>query len=181
MSQFSTGDIVSFNRAQVSTVDVLTTPVGPEAYTVNLPINGVPKAFTFDAVGGETVNQIVDALLAILLDQQTHYSVALDGFQLVIVGPLGEAFTPTVTANLTTTVATTAVQVINRETGRPWGRIRVVRAESDVHVLRDFTTRDKDGNLLPRNTILGRELDGGLGIPFDFDSSRILTTLETAP
>ncbi len=179
MSDFAIGDIVSLSQAQTSTIDVLTTPVGPEAYTVTLPINDTPVPFTFDAVGGETVAQVLAGLEQVLLDEQTLFSVAIDGVQLFVVGPLGFQFTVGVTSNLQTQVAENAVRVDDFE-GRQRGELRVVAAKSTLEKLREFSTRLGPGQpILDRNLLLVREL--GSANVFEVFANEVLTVVERAP
>lgn len=173
MSDYARGDTVSLSRAQASLLEVVTPPVGVEAFTVDLPINEAPKAFTFTSVGGETVEEVAEGLLTVLLNDQTVYSVALapSGYEIMIVGPLGEAFDATVTPNLTVAVTEEAVL------GEPAGDLRVLAAESvSGFPPREFATRDRLGNLVELNVLSVREL--GTGNVFEVDATKVLTVID---
>jgi hypothetical protein len=176
---FHRGDVVSLSRAQSNRVSILSTPVGPgpEVYSVTLPINGVPIAFEYEAAFGSTLNQIADGLLAVLDNEQTVYSTAIDTtpWAIVIVGPIGQAFEITTSDNVGIEELFSAWLKVDTRTGRPIGPIRLLEVNSTLERLRVFSTRDRDGNTLMCNLLQGRELD--TSDVYDFDASEVLTIL----
>ena len=179
MSQFSRGDVVSLSRAQTTKVAILTTPLANgEAYSVTVPIAPGIKTFTYTASLGQTLAQIAAGLLAVLLQQQTVYSVAIDPEQpteIVFVGPIGETYEVVTTANAGASLVAPAVLAIDHRTGEAIGPIRLLEVTDTLERLREFVTRDRDGNTLVRNQLQGREI--GSSNVFDFDSSQVLTVL----
>lgn len=176
MTQYNRGDIVTLSRVQASEIIVVTTPaLDGEAYTVTLPLNGAPKVFALtDTLITDTVEDIASKLVAFLLNEQTHFSVAIDPimpWRVALVGPLGEDFEIGVTPNLQTAIVQTAVL------GSPPGRLRVIDSEGTVEKMRKFSTRDRDGNVLDIQLLLVRELDSSRVI--EIRASDIQTVLET--
>lgn len=179
MADYKLGDIVSISRSKTVRISVLTTPVDPELYTVGFPVGGIEKLFSFQAEGGETVNQIVAGLEAILTSDQTPYSAAVDGFDLFLVGPIGLDYALTVTDNLTYAVEEEAFTGVDNG-GRQLGPLKVIEAESTLAQLREFSTRIAPGaGILTRNLIRVRELNSGSVLEVFAD--QILTVLERAP
>ena len=181
MSQYQRGDIVSLSRAQISRVQVLTTPPGPgpATYTISLPINGVPKAFSLEVMPGATLNQIAAGLLGVLQAQQTAFLTVLSTTPWVVLmaGSLGQPFDVTTTPNLLPEKLQEPVMALNSETQEPLGPVRIIESVSTLERLREYATRDPDGTVRQVNQLRGRELD--TGNVFDFEARQILTVLET--
>lgn len=162
------------SRAQATRVAVTVAPVAPTTYFVQLPHNGTPRQFAFQATAGQTTAQVAAGLLEVLLDQQTVYSVAIDPLapsELMIVGPLAETFAVTVAAGMTQTLVQTAI------VGFPSrGRLIVVLAESLYGLPpREFATRTvPEGVLETRNVLSVREEHSG--DIFEIDSRLVRTT-----
>jgi hypothetical protein len=174
---FRRGDIVSLSRSQSLRLSA-TAPIVPnEPYSVGLPVNGAVKTFQISGQPGQSTLDVALALVAALVDQQTVYSVAvgLVAGDLVVVGALGFAYTAALTPNLTQDTIASAFLALEAGSGRPIGPIRVLESENTLERLREFWTRDRDGNLLPRNLIRGRELDTSNVL--DFDATHVLTVL----
>lgn len=176
MSDLERGDVVSLSRAQTSTVSIDAVVVGQD-YTVTLPINGVGRPFTHQAVVGDTTGSIADALEVVLLRDQTFYSVAVGLLpnQLTIVGPLGFAFVVLVVANMTAALFEAAVDAQD-EDGESIGRLRVLEAESTSEKLRSYATRSAAGQVLELEDVLLKEVDGGR--TFEVHRDQILTVIE---
>lgn len=178
MSSFRRGDVVSLSRAQATLVTVLSTPAGPdEPYSVSLPVNGAPRAFTVLGQPGETLTALAARLEAALLDEQTVYSVAVgaDPTTILVVGKLGLAFDASSSANVSTALTQSSVLAVEGHSGRPLGPIRVLAPTNTLERLREFWTIDRDRNVLFKNQLQGRELD--TSNVFDFDASQVLTVL----
>lgn len=92
-------DIISLSRAQVDVVTILDAIVGI-AYSVSISAPAAPgfgtKTSSYVAIGGDTPSSIAQKLTAKLLNDQTLLSVAENGTQIVLVGPLALPFTITV-------------------------------------------------------------------------------------
>lgn len=180
MSDFHRGDIVSLSRAQSILVSVLIDPQIPDdVYTIALPINGTSTDFSYVGQPGESINDVAAGLLAVLLNEQTVYSAALGAspWTIVVVGDLGSSFGVSVTANLQADLVEASVLAVDTRTGLPIGPIRVLDPTDTLERLREYVTRDADGNLLSRNLVRGRELDSSN--VFDFDASQILTVIHS--
>jgi len=178
MSDLEIGDIVSLSHVQTSRVDVSATPGAPNTpYTVNLPINGNPKAFTHLGNPGNTLTQLASAIVAVLLRDQTHFSVAVGPVStaFTIVGELGETFTLITTSNLTPSLVESAVAATDGA-GNLIGKLRVIQAESNFERLRKFTTRDRNQSTQEIELVLLRELN--TSNLFDVERSKILTIVE---
>lgn len=178
MSDLNRGDKVALSRAQTSRVDVLTPPAIPnEPYTITLPINESPVAFTYLGQVGESADEVAAGLEIILLRDQTPFFIAIGpvASALAIVGDLGQAFTPTVSSNLSTSIFEEAVASLDG-LGNVIGPLRVIDAESSQEKIREFTTRDRDGNLETIEEVRLRELDSSN--VFDVRRTEILTVIE---
>lgn len=173
------GDLISLSRAQASVVDVLTAPGGAgEDFTITLPINPpATKDFTYTSVGGETVGDVASALEAILLRDQTHYSVAVgpDPRQLTIVGPLGESFEIGLTSQMASTLLEVAVQATDNE-GEPLNTLRVVQAESNERKLRQWASRTPQGEVVEFSEFQTRELASSRVL--ELERSEVLTRVD---
>ena len=177
MSLYRRGDVVSLSRAQATRFSVASVPGAPDTpYTVTLPVNDVGRAFEYLGQPGQTEAEVAAGLLAVLLDQQTVYSAALDeDSSLVVVGKLGVSFAVSSSPNVTSSGIWSAVSAVEGHTGRQIGPIRILAPTNTLERLREFWTRDRDGNLLQRNLLQGRELD--TSHVYDFDASSVLTVI----
>lgn len=181
MSNFQRGDVVSLSRAQTNKVTVISVPVSPgEIYSVTLPINGTPKLFAYTSSMGQSLSEIADGLVAVLTNEQTNFVATKDPMfptEVVIFGPLGESFDMSVSTNLTALQVTQSILAIDHRTGEIVGPIRLLEVTDTLERLREFVTRDRDGNTQVKNQLQGREI--GSSNVFDFDASQVLTILHT--
>lgn len=161
---------------------MLTSPISPETYTVLLPIDDRMVAIDFDALGGESIEEVAEGLEAALLDEQTAYSVAIDdsGFSLYLVHQkLGLAFVPIVSDNLVHEIVEDAVAAPTTPDGTAEGRLLVLAAENAVgSLMREFYTLDENREILARNYLLVREQHTGR--VFDVAAEDVLTVLSRA-
>lgn len=174
------GDLVSLSRAQSNRIAVLTLPSGgPLTYTVMLPINGELRSFSYTAPDGSNAASIVAGLLAVLLNEQTVYVVALAEdvvSTLLVVGRIGESFTYAATGNLEVTLLLPAKLAVDGRTGNPIGPIRLLETENTIKKLRRYATRDnRTGVTVIVHELLGRELDSNN--VFEFEASEVMTFL----
>ena len=160
---YNEGDLVRLNGRQTSTLTVLSAPIpGGEDYTVELPINDAPKSFTYSAPDTDTISDVASGLEAVLLNEQTHYSVAVGSpsWMLVLVGPPGESFdVGTPTGNLQAAVFEEAVE---SAVERP---VRVLKS-------REVWTRSTLTREMERiEQLTGRELE--TAEPFGFSAADV--------
>jgi hypothetical protein len=161
VTTYTYGDLVSLSRPQTSTVTVLSTPGGAgEDYSITVPINEQPRTFTYTADGTETLDEIASALEAVLLNEQTAYSIAIGSpaWVLAVVGRSGQDFDVSTTANLLPALAEEAVEGARE---RP---VRVLDAQT-------VYTRTRDRVTVLQERILGRELE--TAVPFEFDADDV--------
>lgn len=163
------GDIVSFNRAKRINVTILTTPGVGEIYTLQLPINGVLRTFSYSAIGTETRAQVAVGLRAVLENDQTPYTTARVDTVIQIEGLLADDFMFTSSANVAVETTSAAIEFLRLD-GRRFGRVRIVRVPAP------HWTKDPDtGAPVQRRTLRGKDLDEG--IYFSFEESQISTVL----
>lgn len=181
MSAYQLGDVVSLSRAQTVVVTVLDPGLPGELYSVALDYNGSPRVFSYEAEGGETVEQLAAAIVALLVQEQTVYSVAVNEevpSEFAIVGPIGVAFACSTTDNLEDEATEEAVAVLD-SSGSLVGPLRVIVAGNVLgYPPREFWTRDSGpGNSArPVERLSVREL--GTGNTLDIDAANVLTVLE---
>jgi len=161
----SYGDLVLLSRGRAVLVTVLTSPPpSGDLYQLDLPISGQVRQFGYDAPGTDTINDVADGLLAVLLDQQTVYSVAITTLPLalMVVGPPGEVFDVTCSANL---LVATVEEAVSSSRTRP---VRVLASKS-------IWTRTHDRETVAVERLVGRELDDHE--PFGFDGADVMVEL----
>lgn len=140
MVDFQNGDIVSMSREQLSVVDVLVVSAGVgEVFAIDLVYQGRTINFTWTAVGGETPDQIADALAAVLLQEQTYLGVELDVDRVYLDSPYAESFTGTTTANLSLALVYPATRF--ERDGRLVTRCKVLESNNSRGAMRIFWTR----------------------------------------
>lgn len=170
------GDLVLLNGRQTSTVTVVAGPGGsPGTYTVTLPINGQARPFVYEAAALEAIDAIAAGLEAVLLDQQTHFSVARPAspaWMLVIVGPPGEDFEVAVSSSPPDGLSAALVEAAYQS---PRGIERPVR----VLEVRERWTRDASRETVRVEQITGRELE--TAVPITFDASEVRESLGKEP
>lgn len=168
--------------AQIAELEIMVPSTAPFTYEVTLPtpVNGGFKTFSITTGADPLTTSEVAALLEESLRVQTAYAVSRAGPVLVLVGPLGFSFEPTPGLRLEADVIQEAVSFRNLTTGRQIGVCKVLVCKNlSTGRMRQFWTRDREGNVIFRWDVLVQEET--TSNMFEVQADQILTMIETAP
>lgn len=169
MSEYAAGDVVTV-QAPKRVRFALAEPSG--TVWIDLEINGSLVRFEHEIGEGETNEQVIDALLAVLANDQTVYALEDDGDALVVEGPPAEDFDHAASAGFVETVEQEAVEVLSPDGSRVRDLIVVASGNRWLGpVAREFWVKLADGTVEARETLRVRELD--TGNEFDLDAREI--------